>query len=265
MARRGEGPDDPPHAAGGRFPHRADRCERERCRQRGEGGLGDYRPDATWPLKVTNDFPDKDGWSNIRDYNYQTSPNERRDVGVSARRAGDTWTVVIYDMAQAVGEKRGAQVALIFGRLLPKGLSARDVRRQAGAASWTRAHGRALGIRRDRPQGARMPGVAVGIVQGGKVVFADGFGVSELGGTAKPDGDTMFMIASNTKALTTLMLAQAGRRGQAHVGHAGHAAAAVVQARRCRHDAPRAREEPDLRVHRACRGRTSSGCSSTRA
>src|SRR5207247_11406282 len=54
----------------------------------------------------------------------------------------------------------------------------------------------------------RVPGVALGIVQDGKVVFADGFGVRELGKPEKPDGNTLFMIASNTKALTTLMLAK---------------------------------------------------------
>ena len=80
-----------------------------------------YRPDAKWPLKVTNSFPNKDGWSDIRGYTYQTSPNEKRDVSANARRAADTWTVVLYDMDQAVGEKRGGQVALIFSRLLPKG------------------------------------------------------------------------------------------------------------------------------------------------
>jgi CubicO group peptidase (beta-lactamase class C family) len=32
--------------------------------------------------------------------------------------------------------------------------------------------------------------------------------VKELGGTDKPDGDTLFMVASNTKALTTLLLAK---------------------------------------------------------
>jgi hypothetical protein len=80
-----------------------------------------YKPDAKWPLKVTNDFPDKDGWSAIRDYSYQTSPNEKRDVGANARRANGVWTVILYDMDQAVGEKRGGQVALIFSRLLPKG------------------------------------------------------------------------------------------------------------------------------------------------
>jgi CubicO group peptidase (beta-lactamase class C family) len=40
------------------------------------------------------------------------------------------------------------------------------------------------------------------------VVFADGFGERALGRGTKPDGDTLFMIASNTKALTTLLLAK---------------------------------------------------------
>ena len=57
-----------------------------------------------------------------------------------------------------------------------------------------------------------MPGVSVGLVQDGKVVFADGFGVRELGRKDEPDADTLFMIASNTKALTTLMLAKLRRR-----------------------------------------------------
>jgi hypothetical protein len=33
-----------------------------------------------WPQLNTNDLPDKDGWSGGRVYNYQTSPNEKRDV-----------------------------------------------------------------------------------------------------------------------------------------------------------------------------------------
>jgi CubicO group peptidase (beta-lactamase class C family) len=40
------------------------------------------------------------------------------------------------------------------------------------------------------------------------VVFAGGFGVRELGKLTPIDADTLFMIASNTKALTTLMLAR---------------------------------------------------------
>jgi CubicO group peptidase (beta-lactamase class C family) len=167
-----------------------------------------YRPDAKWPLKVTNGFPDKDGWTNLRGYDYQTSPNEKRDVGVSTRRANDTWTVAIYDMAQAVGEKRGAQVALIYGRLFPKGYERETFKGRTAKKLGASELAALSAFVESGRQKLGIPGVAVGLVQDGKVVFADGFGVRELGGTAKPDADTLFMIASNTKALTTLMLAK---------------------------------------------------------
>ncbi len=167
-----------------------------------------YRPDAKWPLKVTNDFPDKDGWTNLRNYDYQTSPNEKRDVGVSTMRANDTWTVAIYDMAQAVGEKRGAQVALIFGRLFPKGYERETFTGKTAKKLGASEMAALSAFVETGRQKLGVPGVALGLIQDGKVVFADGFGVRELGGTAKPDADTLFMIASNTKALTTLMLAK---------------------------------------------------------
>src|SRR5689334_1010403 len=39
-----------------------------------------YKPEAKWPLKVTTDQADRHGWSKQRTFEYQTSPNERRDV-----------------------------------------------------------------------------------------------------------------------------------------------------------------------------------------
>jgi CubicO group peptidase (beta-lactamase class C family) len=53
-----------------------------------------------------------------------------------------------------------------------------------------------------------VPGVSVALAQGGKVVFSGGFGVRELGGKQPVDGDTLYIVASNTKALTPLMLAK---------------------------------------------------------
>ncbi len=167
-----------------------------------------YNPDAKWPLKVTADGPPKDGWTDRRSYSYQTSPNEKREVEVSVRRANDVWTVVIYDMTEAVGEKRRGAVALVYGRLLPKGYvresfagkkaNKLDAARIAELSRWVETAMKELGV----------PGVSIGLVQDGKVVFADGFGVKELGKKDKPNGDTLYMIASNTKALTTLMLAK---------------------------------------------------------
>lgn len=61
-----------------------------------------YNPEKKWPVKVTNDAPDKDGWSRTRVYLYQTSPNEKRYVVASTRFANELWTVTIYDMSDAV-------------------------------------------------------------------------------------------------------------------------------------------------------------------
>ena len=167
-----------------------------------------YKPDARWPVKVVNDRPDKDGWTGIRTYGYQTSPNEKRDVGAQTHRSGDVWTVAIYDMEQAVGEKRLSQIFLIFDELLPKGYTRESF---AGKKAHRLDDTRIAELSRfveTAVKNTGVPGVAIGLVENGKVVFADGFGVRELGGGQKVDANTLFMIASNTKAMTTLMLAK---------------------------------------------------------
>ena len=167
-----------------------------------------YRPEAKWPVMVSNDLPDRDGWSKRRAYDYLTSPNEKRSVAAQVQYAGTGWTVVIEDMADAVAGKRSGQVGIALSRLLPKGYSRESF---AGKKAHTLDQARIAELGRFIEQGETetgVPGVALGLVQDGKVIFADGFGVKELGGTAKPDGETLFMIASNTKALTTLMLAK---------------------------------------------------------
>ena len=173
-----------------------------------------YRPDAKWSLKVTDDAPDRDGWQHIRSYSYQTSPNERRDVGATTLEAGGVWTVVIYDMAQAVGEKRGGQVGLIFSRLLPKGYTRESFAgKKANRLDAARIAELTKFVDRAREE-LGVPGVAFGLVQDGKVVFSGGSGVRELGGKEPVDGNTLFMIASNTKGLTTLMLAKLVDQGK---------------------------------------------------
>jgi CubicO group peptidase (beta-lactamase class C family) len=167
-----------------------------------------YKGEPRWPLLVANDAPPKDGWTDRRTYAYDVPPNEKRVVQVGTQRANGIWTVVLLDADQAIAEKRLAQVVLILGRLLPKGgeresFAGRrahelDAARLAQLTTFVESAQRTLGV----------PGVGIGIVQNGKTVFAGGFGVRELGKPAKVDRNTMFMIGSNTKALTTLLFAK---------------------------------------------------------
>jgi len=52
-----------------------------------------------------------------------------------------------------------------------------------------------------------VPGIAVGIIEDGRLVLAKGYGVREAGKSAPVDADTLFGIASNTKAFTSAALA----------------------------------------------------------
>ncbi|HVJ83853.1 MAG TPA: serine hydrolase [Planctomycetia bacterium] len=52
-----------------------------------------------------------------------------------------------------------------------------------------------------------VPGMAVGVVKDGKLIFAKGYGVRKLGEAAPVTPQTLFGIASNTKAFTAAALA----------------------------------------------------------
>src|SRR3954451_7358028 len=52
-----------------------------------------------------------------------------------------------------------------------------------------------------------VPGIAVAIVKDGDVVLAKGYGIRKLGESAPVTAQSLFRIASNTKAFTTAALA----------------------------------------------------------
>ena len=171
-------------------------------------GWATYDAKAQWPLKLATDRAKRDGWDQVRSYAYVTAASDARSVGALALRHGDRWTVAILDLADAVGEKREAQVDLVLQRLWPKGYRRESF---AGKAAHKLDAAR-LQVLRQFIEDARrqfdVPGVAIGVVQDGKVVLAEGFGVRDQDKPDKVDADTLFMIASNTKAMTTLMLAK---------------------------------------------------------
>ena len=80
-----------------------------------------------------------------------------------------------------------------------------------------------------------VPGVSVSIYQDGQVVLAEGFGVRELGKPDKVDADTRYLIASNTKAMTTLMLAKLIDDKKLTWNTLSGNSPTLVQARRCRY------------------------------
>lgn len=158
-------------------------------------------------LLATESAP-RDGWEQRRFYDYDVPQNAKRVISAAALRKGDQWTVVLADVDQAIAEKRGSQLGKLYQRLQPAGYVRESFAGRSAhkfdAARLQQVADFVEQMRRD----FEVPGVAVGIIEDGKVVMSRGFGVRRLGDPAPVDGDTRFMIASNTKALTTLMLAR---------------------------------------------------------
>ena len=53
-----------------------------------------------------------------------------------------------------------------------------------------------------------VPGIAVGVIKNGKLIHAKGYGVSNLNTGKKVDENTLFGVASNSKAMTAAVLGQ---------------------------------------------------------
>jgi CubicO group peptidase (beta-lactamase class C family) len=171
-------------------------------------GWAAYRPGAKRPLKVTTPQAPYNGWEERRVFLYETSPNEKAVVYALAWRAGQDWTVVIVDASRATFEKRSAGFSLTTGSLRPKGY-------QREKFADRKAHpldAERIALLKDFVQSVMqefdIPGVGLSLIDGGQVVFQGGLGVKTLGKPDPVDADTLFMAASNTKAMTTLLLAE---------------------------------------------------------
>jgi len=171
-------------------------------------GWAAYKPEAKRPLKLVTPRPAREGWDERQVFDYETSPNERAVVQAVAMRAGSTWTVFILDGSEPTVEKRGAPIGLIFESLRPKGYQREsfagrkpqplDAAHIAQIKAFVETSMQELGI----------SGASMALIDGGKVVYEGGFGVRELGKPERVDENTVFMAASNTKGMTTLLLSE---------------------------------------------------------
>lgn len=152
------------------------------------------------PVASTDRPPPTGGWDAVTDVSYTTAG--ARVVQATARRYGDITYVVIVDGDRSAMSRRGPQLEGTIASIRPSGMVDETL---AGRAT--------------RPIDAKqldtfiegalarlaVPGAAVAVIKDGAVVYERAFGVRVLGNTAKVTPTTLFMIASVTKTMTTLM------------------------------------------------------------
>lgn len=173
-----------------------------------------FKGRQTHPVKIVTPRPAREGWDERQVFDYETSPNERAVIQAIALRAGKTWTVFLIDGTDPTVEKRASPLTLVFQSLRPKGYQKElfagrpahplDAARIAQLTVFVQNSMKLLGI----------PGVGMALLDHDKVVFQGGFGVRKLGKPEKVDENTLFMAASNTKGMTTLLLAELVDKGK---------------------------------------------------
>jgi CubicO group peptidase (beta-lactamase class C family) len=167
-----------------------------------------YRGKETRPFKLLTPLPARNGWDEAAAASYETSPAEHLAVEAVARRKGASWTVAILDGAESTVEKRSGQVGQILQSLRPAGY-ARETFAGRTAHPLDQARIKALlDFVSASAEALHVPGVGVALYDQGHVVYEGGVGVREAGRPEGVDSHTLFMIASNTKGMSTLLLAR---------------------------------------------------------
>jgi CubicO group peptidase (beta-lactamase class C family) len=153
------------------------------------------------------DEPGRDGWDASAQVMYVTPTQQSRSVVAVARRSGSKWYVQIIQGKNAGLERRSAQMNTMLESFTVSGVAKESF---AGKTAIINADNLAsFGAFVDQARAlANIPGVAIAVVQGDKIIFEKGYGVRALSGKSKVTPNTKFMIGSTTKSLTTLMMAR---------------------------------------------------------
>lgn len=165
-----------------------------------------YDPAADREPRLVTPGAPRDGWDERVSISYETPPAELATVSALALRQGEAWTVMIVNGSQATANKRSAAVSLASGALRPAGFEPENF---AGKKANRLTPERVEALRDFVEEAARtleVPGVGIALIDQGEVVWQGGVGVRGLGSSARVDANTKFMVASNTKGMTTLLL-----------------------------------------------------------
>jgi CubicO group peptidase (beta-lactamase class C family) len=172
------------------------------------------RASSAPPLRLAVPAAPHNGWATSHAFDYETPPSEERSVWAEVHRHEGGWVVLLGETKNAPATRRMAGLALVSRSLAAKGF-VRESFAKAKANPLDAARvAEITGFLEETAKKAGYPGVAYALVQDGKIIAEGGFGVRELGKPEKVDANTTFLIASNTKPLTTLMLAKLVEAGK---------------------------------------------------
>ncbi|MFT4113570.1 serine hydrolase domain-containing protein [Silvibacterium sp.] len=172
-----------------------------------------HEPGFAAPVRQQVEAPSANGWERVVQIVYERPAAESRLAIALVRIFAGFAYIVLIDAAIAAYSRRGAQILELVEAWKPSGLVEANL---AGVAAKPFGEEERVALESFlRPALERfgIPGAAIAIVQNGKTVYAEGFGVCRAGGSDAVTPETRFMIGSTTKPLTSLLMARLVDRG----------------------------------------------------
>ena len=160
-------------------------------------------------VQLVTPLPGRNGWDEKAVVGYETSAGEHLVLQAVAERKADAWTVVLLKGDEGTAERRGGPLAVALASLRPAGYNKENFAGRTARPLTPEQVQTLVDFVRASAGALRVPGVGIALIQNGKILYEGGVGVRELGKPEPVDAHTRFIIASNTKGMTTLLLARA--------------------------------------------------------
>ena len=159
-------------------------------------------------LVSSTEKPKRQGWDSVTQYDYKTSPSEKvYSFALVFKKANEVAAILVED-SQAEIQRRWAEISLVNDTIKPAGYTEEKYAlSKASPLSELNYDELAKSVEEMRRY-ADIPGVAISLFSKDEIMYAKGFGQKRKGSNDKVTVDSRFMIASNTKALTTLLIAK---------------------------------------------------------
>jgi CubicO group peptidase (beta-lactamase class C family) len=165
-------------------------------------------PSFTYPVLQQAEMPSSKGWDKVSQIIYRIPAAQSRTAFAIIRILNSQAYISLISGSKAAVSRRLAQISEILEAWKPAGLAPISLATRPQCA-WGDQQSRELShFVQDAMEKLLIPGIAIAIVQQGRMVYAEGFGVRETGGSERVTPTTRFMIGSSTKPLTTLMMAR---------------------------------------------------------
>lgn len=148
------------------------------------------------------------GWENIYKITYDVPAHENRLLYAGIKTFQGIAYIHLVDGAATCYPRRGGQIEQIITSWHPHNLQSEDLSKKV-AKPFTKKESKKLSsFIKYSMRSLDIPGLAIAIVQNNAVVFSQGFGVSKKGSGKPITPQSLFMIGSITKPLTTLMMSK---------------------------------------------------------